>query len=87
MAGRPEIALSVSSFERPGHLRRCLLSIALQQGVAGKFEVGSTYPERAVNEILKRHHPDYASLRRALVDHGLMQRESGLYWRVVEEKP
>jgi len=61
--------------------------MVILEWLAGKFEVGSTYPERAVNEILKRHHPDYASLRRALVDHGLMQRESGLYWRVVEEKP
>jgi glycosyltransferase involved in cell wall biosynthesis len=35
----PEIALLVSSYQRPGHLRRALQSIALQQGVAGRFEV------------------------------------------------
>jgi glycosyltransferase involved in cell wall biosynthesis len=39
MPAQPEISLLVSSFERPGHLRRALLSIAVQQGVAGKFEV------------------------------------------------
>jgi hypothetical protein len=40
------------------------------------------YPEREVNEIISRHHPDYASLRRALVDHGLMARDAGTYWRL-----
>jgi glycosyltransferase involved in cell wall biosynthesis len=34
-----EIALLVSTYQRPGHLRRCLASIALQQGVQGKMEV------------------------------------------------
>jgi glycosyltransferase involved in cell wall biosynthesis len=36
---KPEIALLVSSFERPRHLRRALVSIAHQRDVAGKFEV------------------------------------------------
>jgi glycosyltransferase involved in cell wall biosynthesis len=35
----PEIAVLVSSFDRPGHLRRVLASIAAQRGVAGAFEV------------------------------------------------
>jgi glycosyltransferase involved in cell wall biosynthesis len=35
----PEIALLLSTFQRPHHLRRALESIALQQGVAGKFEL------------------------------------------------
>lgn len=47
-----------------------------------KFEGHVPYPERAVNEIIQQHHPDYASLRRFLVDHGLMKREKGVYWRV-----
>lgn len=45
------------------------------------FEPGVTYPEATVNEILSRRHPDYASLRRHLVDEGFMDRESGRYWR------
>jgi len=36
---KPDIAVLVSSFERPGHLRRALQSIAAQQGVSGAFEV------------------------------------------------
>ena len=35
----PEVALLVSTFERPAHLRRCLHSIAQQRDVDGKFEV------------------------------------------------
>jgi glycosyltransferase involved in cell wall biosynthesis len=35
----PDIALLVSTYQRPGHLRRALQSIAQQQQVAGRFEV------------------------------------------------
>lgn len=34
-----DIAIIVSTFERPGHLERCLASIAAQRGVDGRFEV------------------------------------------------
>lgn len=34
-----EISVVVSTYQRPGHLRRCLQSLAAQQGVDGKFEV------------------------------------------------
>ena len=36
---KPEIALLVSTFERPSHLERALASIALQEGVTDKIEV------------------------------------------------
>jgi GT2 family glycosyltransferase len=36
---RPQIALLLSTYQRPSHLRRALLSIALQQGVEGKMEL------------------------------------------------
>lgn len=49
--------------------------------LADRFQPGVDYPEREVNEILRRHYPDYASLRRYLVDTGLMQREGGIYRR------
>ncbi len=35
----PDIALIVTSYQRPGHVLRALRSIAAQQGVAGRFEV------------------------------------------------
>ncbi|MCC7085758.1 MAG: glycosyltransferase [Pirellulales bacterium] len=39
MIAQPEIALLVSTYQRPGHLRRALLSIALQRDVQDKMEV------------------------------------------------
>jgi glycosyltransferase involved in cell wall biosynthesis len=39
MPSRPEIAILVSTYQRPRHLRRALLSIAMQRGVDGKMEV------------------------------------------------
>jgi glycosyltransferase involved in cell wall biosynthesis len=38
-AWRPELAVIVSTFERPQHLRRCLESIAAQTEVAERIEV------------------------------------------------
>lgn len=35
----PEVAVLVSTYQRPEHLERCLLSIALQRGVTGGMEV------------------------------------------------
>ena len=34
-----QIAVIVSTFERPGHLERCLASLEAQRGVDGNFEV------------------------------------------------
>ena len=50
--------------------------------LAKQFEMGVRYSELEVNEQLQRYHPDYASLRRYLVDYGFMQREQGVYWRI-----
>lgn len=47
-----------------------------------QFEFGRTYPEAEVNEIIKRYHPDTATLRRELVGEKLMARERGIYWRI-----
>lgn len=55
--------------------------LVILKWLAGKFEVGVHYPELAVNEILKRYHPDYATLRRELVGYELMQTDNGIYWR------
>jgi hypothetical protein len=59
--------------------------------LAGLFEPGRRYPEPEVNQLLGRVHPDYAMLRRYLVDDGFLDRAdepapSGsrsvkVYWR------
>jgi DNA-binding MarR family transcriptional regulator len=49
--------------------------------LAGQFAYDHSYPESEVNEILKRFHPDSATLRRELIGYGLLAREHGVYWR------
>jgi hypothetical protein len=49
--------------------------------LAQDFEPGRTYPEAEVNQILTRFHPDYAALRRYLVENGFLTREENVYWR------
>jgi len=50
--------------------------------LATQFEQGILYKEAQVNEIIERHHPDTAWLRRELIAEKLMQRENGMYWRI-----
>lgn len=49
-----------------------------------KFQKGVQYTEKEVNEIIKQHHPDSAWFRRSFIDHKLMVREKGVYWRIEE---
>lgn len=56
--------------------------LVLIKWLVNKFEMDTYYPESQVNEIIKRHHEDSAWFRRSFVDHGLMQREKGVYWRL-----
>jgi hypothetical protein len=65
--------------------------LAVLDHLAGLFEPGRRYPEPEVNELLGRYHPDYAMLRRYLIDDGFLDRAdepapSGsrsvkVYWR------
>jgi len=59
MVWQPEIAVLVSAYERPDSLRRALLSLALQRGVAGLMEVvvtddGSPHSLRPIVEAFAR---------------------------------
>lgn len=56
--------------------------LALLSWLAAKFEPGVQYSEREVNEIIQRHHPDFAFFRRELVDWKFMVRGAGIYERV-----
>jgi len=56
--------------------------LLLLNEVAQLFEPGIRYPEPEVNRRLGAIHPDYASLRRYLIDEQLMDRAGGEYWRI-----
>ena len=49
--------------------------------LALEFDLGRHYAEPAVNEILRVFHPDVSTLRRYLVDEGLLDRDQHTYWR------
>jgi len=58
----PEIAVAVTTYQKPWHLRRALASIAAQQGIDGKLEVvvtddGSTDETAAIVEQFRRCMP------------------------------
>jgi hypothetical protein len=46
------------------------------------------YTEKQINALLTEVHPDYATLRRSLVEYGFMRRErgGGDYWLTPENE-
>jgi hypothetical protein len=55
--------------------------LAVLSWLVEDFQPGRLYPEVEVNRIISRRHPDFAALRRYLVDEELMQRRRSVYWR------
>ncbi len=68
--------------EVPAHRAKRLIVL---QRLALEFDIGQRYEESDVNQILGAFHPDWSSLRRGLVDEGLLDREHRgghtWYWR------
>jgi hypothetical protein len=81
----PEQAQVLRNFVEEGRLRAVPVRAAQRRVVleylAERFDDGVEYPEAEVNELLSRFHADYASLRRFLVDEGLLTRQAGRYRR------
>jgi DNA-binding HxlR family transcriptional regulator len=61
--------------------------IIILERLVEEFEPGQEYTERQVNQTLLEFHDDVASLRRMMIDHKLMAREKGIYWRLEVGKP
>jgi hypothetical protein len=55
--------------------------LAILSWLVEDFQPGRSYSEAEVNRVISRRHPDFATLRRHLVDEELMQRSRGIYWR------
>jgi hypothetical protein len=81
----PEQAAVLRAFFRGGRLVRVPAQrtkrLVVLNRLARDFEPGVRYPEVEVNEVLVAYHPDYAALRRYLVEEDFLARENGLYWR------
>jgi hypothetical protein len=62
----------------PVHLKKRMVVL---RRLVESFERQRVYREPEVNEVLKRHHADFATLRRELVETGLLVRARGEYAR------
>jgi hypothetical protein len=79
-------AKTLAAFVRDGRLVRIPVVAGKQTVVlrwlVALFDLDSTYPEAEVNATLAQVHPDFAALRRMLVDHRFMGRQNGIYRRI-----
>ncbi|HML24609.1 MAG TPA: metalloregulator ArsR/SmtB family transcription factor [Aggregatilinea sp.] len=50
--------------------------------LASQFEVGREYTEMEVNDLIRKIYPDSATLRREMIEQGLLKRERNIYWRL-----
>jgi hypothetical protein len=94
---QPELAAEVEedayrakvlrTFIRRGRLTQLPAQLKKRQIVleklAEEFEPERQYTEREVNRILVEVHDDVAALRRGMVSHGLIERQAGIYRRVI----
>jgi len=65
----------------PARLKKRMIIL---RWLVAKFEPDRRYSHAEINAFLKQFHPDTASIRREFIVHGLMSRQSDIYWR---EKP
>jgi len=79
----------LNTFLRRGRLNRIPTQLKKQyivmEKIVEEFEPDRAYPEREVNHILLDFHEDVATLRRSLISFKLMEREGGIYKRVLTE--
>jgi len=55
--------------------------VAVLQQIALGFEPGVKYPEKEVNQIISRFHPDTAAIRRHMIEYKILVRDSAsVYW-------
>jgi hypothetical protein len=56
--------------------------LVILRWLASQLPSDTKVPERELNVWLQQFHPDFATLRRELVDNHFLARERGIYWRV-----
>lgn len=85
----PKIAAVLRTFVPDGRLirlpaKRGRRRVVLEH-VVQSFEPGRRFPEREVDAVLRAWcaggEVDHVTLRRYLVDEGLLSRDHGVYWR------
>ena len=81
----PDSRRVYSSFVQQGRIvrmpRKASKRATLLDLVASLFEPGVRYHESTVDDVLRAVFDDHATLRRYLVDDGLLDRDHNIYWR------
>jgi len=59
---------------------------AILRWLAARFDADAEYTENQLNEIIKRHHWDTATLRREMIGYRMLARNNGIYRRRPESE-
>ena len=59
---------------------------AILRWLAARFDADAAYTENQLNEIIKRHHWDTATLRREMIGYRMLARNKGIYRRLPESE-
>ena len=55
--------------------------IAVLRHIAAELSLDTKYPEKQLNEIIAKFHPDTAAIRRHMIEYGILERNSeSVYW-------
>ncbi len=56
--------------------------IAVLRHIASELSPDTKYPEKQLNEIIAKYHPDTAALRRHMIEYGILERDGESVYRV-----
>jgi hypothetical protein len=55
--------------------------LAVLRHIASELSPHTKYPEKQLNEIIAKYHPDTAALRRHMIEYGILERNGeSVYW-------
>ena len=57
--------------------------LAVLHRIANDLSAGSKYPEKELNQIIAKYHPDTAAIRRHMVEFKILERDKqSVYWLI-----
>ena len=81
-----DAAVLAAFFDEAGKLKQIPASrkkrLVILRWLVERFDEDRAYPERELNEIIKRYHWDSATLRREMIGQRMMARERSIYVRL-----
>jgi hypothetical protein len=60
--------------------------LAVLRHIASELSPDTKYPEKQLNEIIAKYHPDTAALRRYMIEYGILERDGeSVYWVIISD--